>query len=419
MRPPSLAPSPRAALVAVLLAACSSEPNRGVFGDASPEDDASVPDDLAASDVRDASTPDAARDVTVDQRPADAPTDARDAGVADGLRVGPDVPDFEDGGIVGPTYDFVLTRFVIDGDKAAMAPHPATHTQGLAGFNLDGRFTGSAARDPEECLHGDFFSELDPDQNMGTCAPGAARGGSACTGGVDNQLPEIADTVSGFGINVRESIAELLATGQTVILVRVSGVDGTPGPTLNDEQVTVRVYPVGRPMFSDCARIGTPGLEYAVDDASLAAPGDFARARFRFNGRIVAGRLVTSPTGATAAPDFGIELPLGTVVAPLSLYRTQLRFDLTMDRASRGNLGGSAPLREVVDAIVPSLPAGISPSIVNTVVQSFVDIQDPSGDPSGCRAPNGSIGMGMGFTGVRATIATTTVRGPQPGRCGS
>jgi hypothetical protein len=172
-------------------------------------------------------------------------------------------------------------------------------------------------------------------------------------------------------------------------------------------------------MFSDCARIGTPGLEYAVDDASLAAPGDFARARFRFNGRIVAGRLVTSPTGATAAPDFGIELPLGTVVAQLSLYRTQLRFDLSTDRATRGNLGGSAPLREVVDAIVPSLPSAISPSVVNTVVQSFVDIQDPSGDPSGCRAPNGSIGMGMGFTGVRATIAPTTVSGPQRGRCGS
>jgi hypothetical protein len=417
MRPSSLA----VAFVAAL-AACSSEPNRGVFGDAAPADDASVPtDDLTVTDVATDAAPDAPRDVPVDQSAPDAAAapDVRDAGGSDARPVGPDVPDFEDGGIVGPTYDFVLTQFVIDGDKVGTAPHPAIHTQGVAGFNLDGRFTGATARDPEECQHGDFFSALDADQNMGTCTPGAMRGGSACTGGVDNQLPEIADTVNGFGINVRNSIAELLSTGQTVILVRVSGVDGALGPTLNDDQVTVRVYPVGRPMFSDCARIGTPGLEYAVDDASLAAPGDFARARYRFNGRIVAGRLITAPTGSTAAPDFGIDLPLGTAVAPLSLYRTQLRFDLTMDRANRGNLGGSAPLREVVDAIVPALPSGISPAIVTTVVQSFVDIQDPAGSPTGCRAPNGSIGMGLGFAGVRATIVPMTVRGPQPGRCGS
>jgi len=406
----------RATCAAALVAACASEPTRVVFGDAAADADATI-EDLGAPDRPDASA-DGSGATDRSDGPGTPDVSSPDA-AADAPRVGPDVPDLEDGGIVGPTFDFVLTDLTIDGNKAGGSPAPTTVTRGLAGFNLDGRFTGPTSTAPEECQHGDFFSELDPDQNMGTCAAGAARGGAGCRGGVDNQLPEIAETVDGFGGDVRGAIAELTRTGQTSVLVRVSGVDGPLSPTLDDPRVTVRIYTVGRPLFADCARIGTPGLEYAVDDASLTRPGDLAAARFRFNGRIVAGRLQTLPTGSNTSPDFALDLPLGTLVAPLSLFRTQLRCDLTADRALRGNLGGSTPLREAVNAIIPALPGGISPSVVNAVIQSFVDLQDPPGDPAGCRAPNGSIGLGLGFTGVRAVIAPPSVRGPQPGRCGS
>ena len=408
-----------AAVAAALLAACSSEPNRAAVNDASADD---APDDIASPDVAAApdAAPDAPRDVAVDRADgATTPPDAAPDVAVDVPRFGPDVPDFEDGGIAGPTYDFVFTGLTIDGDGSGAAPNPGSSTRGLAGFNLDGRFTGPTPGAEAECNHGDFFSELDPDQNMGTCAAGTARGGSGCMGGVDNQLPEIAETVDGFGGDVRGAVAELSRNGQASILVRVSGVDGELGPSLNDDQVTVRVYPVGRPLFDDCAQIGTPGQRYAVDDASLLVAGDLARARFRFNARIVAGRLVTLPTGSATTPDFALDLPLGTAVATLNLFRTQLRFDLTADRALRGNLGGTTPMRDVVAAVIPALPSGVSPAVVNAVIQSFVDTQDPAGDPLGCRYPNGSISLGMGFTGARAVIAPTSVRGPQPGRCGS
>lgn len=413
----------RLAWTALFLTACSSEPVRTTFQDAE-ADAGDAASDISAVDARadsalDAS-PDAAPDAQPDAAQPDVAADVADAATDRG-RVPRDVPDFEDGGIAGPTYDFVLTQLLVDPNIKGVAPNPATATVGLAGFNLDERFTGSVGRDPSECNHGDFFSTLDPDQNMGTCSAGTARGGASCMGGVDNQLPDIADTVGAFGADIRDTINQLTANGRMSILVRLSGVEGTPGPTLDDDQVTLRVYTIGRPMFTDCRRIGTPGNAYAVDDASLTTPGDLARARFRFNARIVHGRVMTIPTGATAEPDFTFDLPLGGPTAPLSLYRTQLRFNLgeAGDSVAAGNLGGATPLREISDAVVPMIPSGISPSVVNAVLQSFVDIQDPLGDPTGCRLPNGSIGLGMGFTGVRAVIQSTSVRGAQPGMCGS
>jgi hypothetical protein len=414
MRPDCFHPLALVATLVGTLAACSSEPNRTALVDAASED--AVEDDRTVPDVGDVPA-DLARDKG--SNPAEAGVTPPADVSSDGLRPGPDVPDFEDGGIVGPTYDFVLTGFTIDDNGSGGPPNPLSHARGVAGFNLDGRFTGAIPRADEECNHGDFFSELDPDQNMGTCTAGSARGGTACVGGVDNQLPAIANALESFGGDVQGTLASLLRNGRMSVVVRVSGVDGAPGPTLHDDQVTVRIYPVAWPLFDDCTQIGTPGLRYAIDDESLGVPGDLARARFRFNARIVAGRVMTLPTGSASTPDFVLALPFGTTVASLHLFRTQLRFDLTADRALRGNLGGSTLLRDAVDAVLPALPPGISPSIVHSVTQSFVDIREPEHDPLGCRYPNGSIGLGMGFTGVRAEVAPTTVRGPQPGRCGS
>ncbi len=400
--------------VALVVGACSTEPPSGAARDAS---DASSVDDLAAPDATPDATSDVASDVTPDA-PVDAPPDVADA-APDRARVPRDVPDLEDGGIVGPTYDFVLTDLVVDPPVMGETPDPRTVAAGIAGFNLDGRFTGPAAGDPSECNHGDFFSTLDPDQNMGACAVGMAHGGATCAGGVDNQLPDIANTLGSVGADVRSALHEVVSSGRMTILVRLSGVDGAPGPDLDDDQVTVRVYTVARPMFASCRDVGTPGNPYAVDDASLTVAGDLARARYRFNARIVRGRVMTLSTGSTLDPDLDFALPLGGAAVHLGFFRTQLRFDLSADAAARGNLGGATPLLPITEALRPMIPEGVSPSFVNALLQSFVDMQDPLGDPEGCRLPNGSIGLGMGFTGVRAVIQPATVRGAQPGMCGS
>ncbi len=293
-----------------------------------------------------------------------------------------------------------------------------THAQGVAGFNLDGRTSGPLGGAPADCAHGDFFSALDPDQDLGSCAPGLARGGPACVGGVDNQLPELASVFSGFGTDLRASMRDDVAQGRTAIVLRVTGVNGVPGPALDDPAVGVQVYPVARPLFASCASIGAPGLPYAVDDASLTTPGDLSSARLSYTGRIVRGRLLVDPPSDPTRAAF--PLPVTIMASPLTfpLQAAQVRLSMTPDRATGGNLGGYMSLAALVAQIRPLLPAGIPPATVTTVLQSMVDVQLPAGDPMGCFAPNGGISVGLGFSAARAALSATTVRGPMTGACG-
>jgi hypothetical protein len=403
------------ALSIVFCAACDStsvmfQPEQ----DAAPEPDVivgpDVVDDLVSSDrvmpgdvsVRDVSQPLDRPDVQrVDVQRADVPIDL------------PPLP-------MGMTLDYVITRFSIDADKVRSAPNTATHTTGVAGFNLDGRFTGPIARMPGDCAHGDFFSTLDADQNMGVCTDGVARGGASCTGGVDNQLPELADLSMGFGADLRASINGLVATGRTAFILRIVGVDEPPSVTLNDSDVVVLVYPVGRPLFSNCALIGTPGQAYAVDDASLLRPGDLTTARYRFAARIERGRLMTTPIPVGTSPDFSFDVPLFDGASlTLSMYRTQMRASLSVDRADFGNLGGFTRFNDALDALVPLLPSAIPTSTVRVVLQSLIDVQLPEGAADGCMGPNGAVSLGMGFAATRANLSATSVRGAQSGMCGS
>jgi hypothetical protein len=327
------------------------------------------------------------------------------------------------------TFDYVISNNTVDqGVNAAgmpngMAPVPASHTQGVAGFDLDGLKSTPAdamMRGTPACSHADFFSTTDPDQNTGTCTAGMARGGASCQGGVDNQLPEIAATVQGFGTDIRMTLSEQVQQGKVAILVRVSDVNGTPGPTLNDSNVTIRVYPISRPMFASCSNIGMPGQTFAVDNTSLNTPNDLNSAKIQFTGSIVNGRLrVAPPSAAATMANFTFNLPIMNMNIPLSLFRTQLRVDMTTDRGTNGNLGGYAQLRPLAAMLGMLLPAGIPESTVQTVLQSLVDVQDPSGNAMGCTAPNGGISLGLGFSTVRAVIAPMSVMGAQAGMCGS
>ncbi len=320
------------------------------------------------------------------------------------------------------TFDYVISDLTIDGNAMSQAPNPARYDQGITGFNLDGRFTGPMASNPADCSHGDFFSTLDPDQNMGSCTAGMARGGASCNGGVDNQLPSIMETVGSLasGTDVRASVREQITTGKVAILIRVENVNGTPGPGFNDNDVTVRVYPLGRPMFANCAMIGMPGQMYAIDSAGVSTPNDLSTARISFSGRIVNGRLVVNPPAADGMANFNLALPIANMNIMLGLFQTQLRVNMTPDRGTGGNLGGYIPVTSLTTMLAPLLPAGIPMSTVTAVLSGVIDVQYPAGNAMGCTQPTGgAISFGLGFSTVRAVLASTTVTGAQSGMCGS
>jgi len=309
------------------------------------------------------------------------------------------------------TFDYVINAITIDQGMGGMAPDPATHTQGVSGFNLDGRFTGPMATMPSDCAHGDFFSTLDPDQNMGNCTAGMARGGPSCVGGVDNQLPEIASILGGFGADVRMTINDQLNQGRLSLLVRLSDVNGTPGPGFNDDRVNISIFTVGRPMFASCAMRNMPGQNYAIDMMAQ---------ELTFTGRIANGRLIINPPAAsTGMPNFTFTLPIMGMNIPLRIFQTQVRLNVTPDMGSAGNLGGYIPLMDLSSMLTPLLPSGIPPATVRTVLSSLVDVQYPMGNAMGCMEPNGAISLGFSFTTVRANIQMARVNGAQPGMCGS
>jgi hypothetical protein len=308
------------------------------------------------------------------------------------------------------SFDYVINMITVESAGAGMAPNPMTFNQGVSGFNLDGRFSGPAGSAPADCAHGDFFSTLDPDQNMGTCTAGMARGGAGCTGGVDNQLPELVNILSGFGTDIRMTISDQLNTGRLVMLVRISDVNGTPGPGFNDNSVNVTIFTQGRPMFASCAMRNMPGQNYAIDAMTQ---------ELTFTGRIANGRLIINPPAAEGMPNFTFALPVTGINIPLRLSQTRFRIDLAPDSGSRGNLGGFIPLSDLTTMLMPLLPAGIPPATIRTVLSSLVDVQYPTGNAMGCTDPNGAIGIGFGFTLLRANVQSARVTGPQVGRCGS
>ena len=336
------------------------------------------------------------------------------------------------------TYDYVISGLTID--DGMNVDMPAAIRMGLTGFDLDGIKSGPspAAAEHRHCAHGDFFSTLDPDQNMGTCADGMMRGGPMCVGGVDNQLPNIASTLRSLmpNLDLRGSLSTAVAGGSVNILMRVSGVNGTPAVGFNDSSVTVRFYPIGRPLFASCSNISTPGQgvpsgmpSYAIDTASLTNPSDLNSTSLVFQGSIVNGRLRLNPPTSTTTPNFRLPLAVSGRTVNIDLYSAQMRVDLTSDRGMRGNLGGYIRLSDLV-TVISNLGLSITPEQIRQfapILQGFIDVEVPSGDAMGCgeRADDagipstGGIGFGVGVTVTRAQISGMTVTGEQPGMCGT
>lgn len=235
------------------------------------------------------------------------------------------------------------------------------------------------------------------------------------------QFPHFVQTLEQFeaSLDVRASLDRQIGEGRPVVLLRVSGVGADLGPLLNDPDVTVQVYQVAFPTFSNCANVGMDRQVYAVDDRSLT-PGDLDSARLRFGGSIVEGRLrvIPDPAGA-AAPAFLLPMPFvrGTSLT-LNLREPRLRLTLGNSGATAGNLGGYAQQGEVLTttAATPALRefhVAIAP-----LFPGFVDVA--TGSPTrSCEAPQGGVGVGLGFSAVRAVIAPATVSGAPAGTCGT
>ncbi len=321
-----------------------------------------------------------------------------------------------DAGVEGPseTYDYVINRLLLD-DSA-----PTQSDRGFYGFNLDGRFSPSsqALLRAEDCGWSDHFSIIDPDQNTGTCVVGELGGGSRCGGGVDNQLPNILYTLLSYRptfVSGGQLFAQQIDLGRYTLIVRVLGVHGVPGPSLNDPAVTIRVYPVAWPVSEDCASVQRPMQTYAVDDRSLREAGNLDTPLLEFPGCVLRGRLRQVAPQPTSAPT-PMVLPL-VDSARLPLHDLRLRFDLATGEATSGNLGGTLSTTEVVTALGTVVSDRLALKVIPML--GYQDVAFGGASGVNCDYPPGLISVGLGFTALRANIQPTTVSGPIPGACGS
>lgn len=380
-----------------------------------PPADSGLPRDVASDTGVDAQS-------TMDVPVADS---GIDTGVDSGVDTGADRPTIESGPDVeedaGPETGRVL-YFALDRLTIEPVGRPA-----YAGFNLDGIFSNSDGTTPRSCSHGDFNSTLDPDQNHPTamldpatgramagpsmCAPGAG-----CTGGVDNQLPEIADLVAtSSGMDVRANAQRMIDSGEIAFIVRVSGVDDL----MNDSSITMRVYQAFPTFSTGCTSV-MPDREYAIAQSSLVAGAtSIEQARYSVRGRIVNGRLIPNSGGSLPLPVApGITLDVSSAILRANISDTQLAL---------GNLGGYGRGSQFYDAIVAMMP-GLA-TLAATLVSQLVDLEEPiptpGSSPGLCSrtipAPPrfGNIGIGATFSAVRATVAMMPAAARTPGTCGS
>jgi len=322
------------------------------------------------------------------------------------------------GSTSGRTYDYVITRYVMD-----EAAEPGV-TRPFFGFNVDGRFSPLVFRDrtSADCFYGDHFSSLDPDQNAGTCMTGVAGGGPDCQGGVDNQLPMLEYTFQQF-IPAPSTTARWnndVGGGQRLMMLRVSGVDGSLGPDLNDPEVQVRLYPYAYPGFASCGSIQSGNQTYYVDDRSLTRPGDLNSARLSYSGAIIAGRLrVSAPVGSMSPLRLPLQLVVFGEIVATDLHQPQLRGTLSDSNLSGGNLGGVVVPSDLLNMFLTAHPGFVYRDLLASLARDFVDVPTTGDAGLSCADSGGVIGVGLGFSGLRATIATTTVSRAPMGTCGA
>lgn len=348
-----------------------------------------------------APSPDAAPEAALE---AAAPDARPDAGPEAAVMLPPET---------GRTLTYVLSSMTID-DTAAST---------YAGFNHDGLFSTDTT--PRSCDHADQASSLDRDQNCPTAMLGAdgrcsssagCAAGAGCQGGVDNQLPTIADAVvTVVGMDLRSEIQRRISASELVFVLRVTNVDDL----VEDPSVELKVYQAWPTFTTGCTGV-LPDRQYVVQQGSLL-PGatSLSMARFAVPGSIRGGRLYPSTGGV-------LTLPVAVGVN-IDVRGSLLRANVTDTALSAGNLGGYSSGSAFYDAVVgmnPSLAA-----VAGVFVGGSVDLEDPLPTPgsamglcsnTGARPPRfGNVGIGARFTAVRATLLDTPASAAPVGACGN
>lgn len=394
----------------------------------------SAPQD-AGPDASSADTaPDATTDTALDVALADSADAAFDASTDREAAVDVAAPDTADASVVdaGPGMDlwYVVNQLTVPGSSDVAT------AMGVPGFDLDERFSqgGTSTMGPG-CGKEDYFSTLDLDQNCSApdlhdqCTAPATTGARVTFdavnqmqtgghGGVDNQLPDLAATLSAVssGANLPGLVTTYVNQSRLVLLVRVSDLHSLT----EDPYVRVRVY-TGYPTFSAGCSMVQAGRRYQVAASSVVG-GDLERAQTDFTGSISAGRLRVRSVGSLTLP----LPPFAGLVLSLRLLQPQLRFDLAGTDATRslgrGNLGGGMPGQDILDAVAANPMLMPYRTLVEGAIGGLVDLMNPvCVQRTGATLTRlGQIGLGVGVTAVAADVDTSGVAAAQaPGTCGA
>lgn len=269
------------------------------------------------------------------------------------------------------TYDYVVNLLEI-GQASASNPDEAP------GYDLDDHNTQMES-DPIGCGWTDFT------------APAQFGGGA----GVDNQLGPLLEMISSLGLDfdANGTIAENIAMGDLLLLIRVTGV----GDIENDGNVTVQFF-LGQlaegqtPMVDGMMRL-SGGQTFLVDPASVMGSLDSPRIQFS-NAVIANGRLSGGPAL------FSLMVPLGDMGnLDLDVQEAQVGFDITETSLSNGLVGGFVDVDDIVTAITNlMLDIMIPVETVRSILEGQADI-DGNGDTE-CEA----LSVGLVFNGVEATF---------------
>jgi len=303
------------------------------------------------------------------------------------------------------TYTFVVDQLTVDPTDNPDTPH--------TGFNLDNLF--STDIDAMGCTHPDYFSQYDNDQHCTSVTneqctvmpnPGCARTAAGCHGGVDNQLPTLANTIqTAANTDIRMTLSDTITQNKLALIVRVSHVNDP----MNDDSIRVAIYRAFPTFTSGCTSVAG-GREYTIDSSFLTGGSDIdANANVAFDGKIVNGRIQVQAGGSGGI--FNLPISFSGFSLNLPLHEVQLRANLTTGASAAldsGDLGGWVGGDDVINAVAMLAPDYVA--VVRGVIGGLVDIQimgicdGSSMNP----ARYGGISVGLGIHALPATISTTT-----------
>lgn len=251
-----------------------------------------------------------------------------------------------------------------------------TGENGMApGFNLDGIDSGDGDGGATcQEFRPDYVSPADPDH-----------------AGVDNALIDLlnfaADALGGTDLNAE--VAEQLASGDLLLLVKVTGIDSFSYDTDITMQLALGALPEGAEIQLEGGFIA-PDQEFEVEmDLGPAVNGDI------FNGRLRGTvQNITIPINTS---DFSLDL---AITSP------QVRFDISETGLENGVIGGVLTVADLVSALasIPALEEFCSGdpdcAALGSVLGMYADVS-PSADPNYCE----EISVGLGFGATTARIA--------------